>query len=197
MALFRTESDQRINCPIRTNTQRFCLARAVHCQPAPHHPGTRQEPIYLPDAPLSGRAALHRGPPQLDEANKKLHTVRYRDADLAPSEASHLSRVFKRFEASTSPDTTAFRYHSRAPARSPCASRRSPRSSSCLSSKSNNCRAGASEGCGSATVGKLPSAAATTGMSCSLGALAIGSLSTGSLSIEGSLGTAETEAAGG
>src|SRR3954451_2133370 len=45
LALFRTESDQRINCPIRTNTQRFCLARAVHYQPAPHHPGTRQEPI--------------------------------------------------------------------------------------------------------------------------------------------------------
>jgi hypothetical protein len=44
LALFRTESDQRINCPIRTNTQRFCLARAVHYQPAPHHPGTRQEP---------------------------------------------------------------------------------------------------------------------------------------------------------
>src|SRR3954449_939894 len=45
LALFRTESDQRINCPIRTNTQRFCLARAVHYQPAPHHPGTRQEPF--------------------------------------------------------------------------------------------------------------------------------------------------------
>jgi hypothetical protein len=44
LALFRNESDQRINCPIRTNTQRFCLARAVHYQPAPHHPGTRQEP---------------------------------------------------------------------------------------------------------------------------------------------------------
>src|SRR3954470_1101939 len=44
-ALFRNESDQRINCPIRTNTQRFCLARAVHYQPAPHHPGTRQEPL--------------------------------------------------------------------------------------------------------------------------------------------------------
>ena len=43
-ALFRTESYQRINRPIRTNTQRFCLARAVHYQPAPHHPGTRQEP---------------------------------------------------------------------------------------------------------------------------------------------------------
>src|SRR4051794_40507807 len=47
LALFRTESDQRINCPIRTNTQRFCLARAVHYQPAPHHPGTRQEPPAL------------------------------------------------------------------------------------------------------------------------------------------------------
>src|SRR3954470_13722491 len=46
-ALFRTESDQRINCPIRTNTQRFCLARAVHYQPAPHHPGTRQEPFIF------------------------------------------------------------------------------------------------------------------------------------------------------
>ena len=40
-ALFRTESDQRINVPIRTNTQRFCLAWAVHYQPAPYHPGTR------------------------------------------------------------------------------------------------------------------------------------------------------------
>src|SRR3954470_7821775 len=47
LALFRTESDQRINCPIRTNTQRFCLARAVHYQPAPHHPGTRQEPAKM------------------------------------------------------------------------------------------------------------------------------------------------------
>src|SRR3954447_18194393 len=47
LALFRTESDQRINCPIRTNTQRFCLARAVHYQPAPHHPGTRQEPWLI------------------------------------------------------------------------------------------------------------------------------------------------------
>jgi len=49
LALFRTESDQRINCPIRTNTQRFCLARAVHYQPAPHHPGTRQEPATAMD----------------------------------------------------------------------------------------------------------------------------------------------------
>jgi hypothetical protein len=32
-ALFRTQSDQRINVPIRTNTQRFCLTRAVHYQP--------------------------------------------------------------------------------------------------------------------------------------------------------------------
>ena len=37
-ALFRTESYQRINFPIRTNTQRFCLARAVHYQPAPITP---------------------------------------------------------------------------------------------------------------------------------------------------------------
>ena len=56
-ALFRTESDQRINCPIRTNTQRFCLARAVHYQPAPHHPGTRQEPggkfiVYVEDGQI-------------------------------------------------------------------------------------------------------------------------------------------------
>ena len=28
-ALFRTESDQRINVPIRTNTQKFCLVRTV------------------------------------------------------------------------------------------------------------------------------------------------------------------------
>src|SRR5687767_6614812 len=33
LALFRNESDQRINFPIRTNTQRFCLLRAVHYQP--------------------------------------------------------------------------------------------------------------------------------------------------------------------
>src|SRR3954454_2574997 len=32
MALFRTESDQRINVPIRTNTQRFCLVRTVRYQ---------------------------------------------------------------------------------------------------------------------------------------------------------------------
>jgi hypothetical protein len=31
-ALFRTESYQRINVPIRTNTQRLCLARAVRYQ---------------------------------------------------------------------------------------------------------------------------------------------------------------------
>jgi transposase len=31
-ALFRTESDQRINVPIRTNTQRFCLVRTVRYQ---------------------------------------------------------------------------------------------------------------------------------------------------------------------
>jgi hypothetical protein len=53
-ALFRTESFQRINCPIRTNTQRFCLARAVHYQPAPHHPGIRQEP--LGNSPKSGNS---------------------------------------------------------------------------------------------------------------------------------------------
>jgi hypothetical protein len=41
LALFRNKSDQRINVPIRTNTQRFCLARAVYYQPAPHHPETR------------------------------------------------------------------------------------------------------------------------------------------------------------
>jgi hypothetical protein len=29
-ALFRNESYQRINIPIRTNMQRFCLARAAH-----------------------------------------------------------------------------------------------------------------------------------------------------------------------
>src|SRR3954453_1834899 len=57
LALFRTESDQRINCPIRTNTQRFCLARAVHYQPAPHHPGTRQEPRFFgQEARQVGRA---------------------------------------------------------------------------------------------------------------------------------------------
>src|SRR3954464_9498389 len=55
LALFRTESDQRINCPIRTNTQRFCLARAVHYQPAPHHPGTRQEPYRI----IEGSVAAH------------------------------------------------------------------------------------------------------------------------------------------
>src|SRR3954468_7444290 len=32
LALFRTESDQRINVPIRTNTQRFCLVRTVRYQ---------------------------------------------------------------------------------------------------------------------------------------------------------------------
>src|SRR3954453_19934714 len=53
LALFRNESDQRINCPIRTNTQRFCLARAVHYQPAPHHPGTRQEPSFIVETVLS------------------------------------------------------------------------------------------------------------------------------------------------
>jgi hypothetical protein len=31
-ALFRNESDQRLNVPIRTNTQRFCLVRTVHYQ---------------------------------------------------------------------------------------------------------------------------------------------------------------------
>src|SRR3954447_20194244 len=31
-ALFRTESDQRINVPIRTNTQRFCLVLTVRYQ---------------------------------------------------------------------------------------------------------------------------------------------------------------------
>src|SRR3954453_22661475 len=54
-ALFRTESNQRINCPIRTNTQRFCLARVLHYQPAPHHPGTQQEPRFF------GRSARQGG----------------------------------------------------------------------------------------------------------------------------------------
>src|SRR4051794_29403336 len=72
LALFRTESDQRINCPIRTNTQRFCLARAVHYQPAPHHPGTRQEPtVYKysakPVAAAFAEAAVA-GPQFLDDA---------------------------------------------------------------------------------------------------------------------------------
>src|SRR4051794_6919877 len=58
LALFRTESDQRINCPIRTNTQRFCLARAVHYQPAPHHPGTRQEPLGLQTCLCTGNFPL-------------------------------------------------------------------------------------------------------------------------------------------
>ena len=42
-ALFRTESDQWINVPIRTNTQRFCLTRSVHYQPALHHPETQYQ----------------------------------------------------------------------------------------------------------------------------------------------------------
>jgi hypothetical protein len=31
-ALLHNESDQRLNVPIRTNTQRFCLVRTVHYQ---------------------------------------------------------------------------------------------------------------------------------------------------------------------
>ena len=33
LALFRTESDQRINFPIRTNMRRFWLVQALHYQP--------------------------------------------------------------------------------------------------------------------------------------------------------------------
>src|SRR5512132_2034515 len=50
-ALFRTESDQRINVPIRTNTQRFCLVRTVRYQAkgfsSPRNPTRAQRISFL------------------------------------------------------------------------------------------------------------------------------------------------------
>src|SRR3954452_15290244 len=76
LALFRNESYQRINVPIRTNTQKFCLVRAVHYQTAPHHPGTRQEPtrfvnVQAVSSPISrlAKISISAGFPQEDQGS--------------------------------------------------------------------------------------------------------------------------------
>src|SRR5688500_2633562 len=84
-ALFRTESDQRINVPIRTNMRRLCLARAVRYQAkgfsSPRNP-IRAFPIWrldpLPDFPARRQAGLRA------EA-----AVRFRDA--APRQSVAMS----------------------------------------------------------------------------------------------------------
>src|SRR3954453_13281807 len=90
-ALFRTESNQRINCPIRTNTQRFCLARVLHYQPAPHHPGTQQEPARnrLDNGPYNLAILRHmalnliRKEPSKGSLRVKIKRAGWKDAYLA------------------------------------------------------------------------------------------------------------------
>src|SRR4051812_23795297 len=87
-ALFRTQSDQRINVPIRTNTQRFCLVLTVRYQ-AKGFPSPRN-PIR---AYIKGLA--HHNPVEALALHSRLERIKWRlwhgDTDVALSRARELA----------------------------------------------------------------------------------------------------------